>query len=93
MRHHGFNTWGETIQDAVFRAIFTHKNALILNTAATLRAAHGMTTAGLDYLDEEAKGCRKMNEATIDKAWRGQVEEVEAVPLYRNTLAEQKSED
>jgi ribulose-5-phosphate 4-epimerase/fuculose-1-phosphate aldolase len=93
MRHHGFTTCGETIQDAVYRAIYAHKNALILSTAASLRAAHGMTTGGLDCLDEETKGCRKMNEATADKAWRGWVAEVAAVPLYRNTLVEPKSED
>jgi len=91
MRHHGFTTVGESIYDAVFRAIYTHKNAAILSTAATLRAAHGLSAGGLDYLnEEETQGCRKMNEATTDKAWRGWVEEVAAVPLYRNVMVEKK---
>ncbi|KAF2493397.1 arad-like aldolase/epimerase [Lophium mytilinum] len=91
MRHHGFTTCGQSIQDAVFRAIYAHKNAAILSNAATLRAAHGLGSGGLDFLDEEGmKGCRKMNEATADKAWRGWVEEVRAVSLYRNVMLEEE---
>ncbi|KAF2812360.1 arad-like aldolase/epimerase [Mytilinidion resinicola] len=93
MRHHGFTTCGESIQDAVFRAIYTHKNAAILSSAATLRAAHGLEAGGLDYLSEqETEGCRRMNEATADKAWRGWVEEVRAVSLYRNVMIEDEKQ-
>jgi ribulose-5-phosphate 4-epimerase/fuculose-1-phosphate aldolase len=98
MRHHGFTTLGESIQDAVYRAMYTQTNASILSTAANLRgsfygsallgepeAAHG---SGLDLLSaSETAGCRNMNEATADKAFRLWVREVEVLPLYVNELA------
>lgn len=102
MRHHGFTTLGESIQDAVYRAMYTQTNASILSTAANLRssfygsallrepeAAHGSDGSGLDLLSaSETAGCRNMNEATADKAFRLWVREVEVLPLYVNELAE-----
>ncbi|OCL14583.1 arad-like aldolase/epimerase [Glonium stellatum] len=102
MRHHGFTTLGESIQDAVYRAMYTQTNASILSTAANLRssfygpaltresgAAQGSDGSGLDLLSaSEMAGCRNMNEATADKAFRLWVREVEVLPLYVNELAE-----
>ena len=102
MRHHGFTTLGESIQDAVYRAMYTQTNASILSTAANLRGsfygsallrepevAHGSDGSGLDLLSaSETAGCRNMNEATADKAFRLWLREVEVLPLYVNELAE-----
>lgn len=96
MRHHGFTTVGESIQDAVFRAMYTHINATVLTTAANLKSSSlgdGVERKELDLLTkEEAAGCRVMNEKTADKAFRGWIEEVRAVPLYINEMAREEGE-
>lgn len=49
MRKHGFTTWGRTIEEAVFRAVFTTVNAQVQTNSMLLRNAFSGTGAqGVD---------------------------------------------
>jgi len=90
MRKHGFTCIGDTIQNALYRAIYTQKNAKLLTTTKDLDAGgttmYNHTLTNSPFLsEEEAKGCEKMNEATADKALPLWVREVEVLPLYANS--------
>lgn len=92
MKHHGYTACGPDIETAVYRAIYTLINADVQTRALTIQAAlaatdsakqsHGKSISGLDA--RCASDCRKMTEATQDKAWRLWNHEVEINPLYRN---------
>jgi ribulose-5-phosphate 4-epimerase/fuculose-1-phosphate aldolase len=91
MRRHGFTTWGPDIETAVDRAVYTKDNAVAQSNAIKLRAAFDSSHLDLQPNFElasltasQAVGCKKMNEATQDKAWPLWVRKVEVNPLYRN---------
>lgn len=85
MQRHGYNTHGVDIETAVDRAIYTLVNAGIQTQATLLQSATGgKPVTGLT--PKQAKDCRAMNEGTQDKAWRFWVREVQAIPLYRNSM-------
>ncbi|KAF2110637.1 class II aldolase and Adducin N-terminal domain-containing protein [Lophiotrema nucula] len=79
---HGFTCVGESIQRAVYRAIYLQKNCELLQKSIGLM---GDGMGSVSYLtEEEAEGCRQMNELTEDKAFRLWLREVEVNPLYHN---------
>ncbi|KAF2193699.1 arad-like aldolase/epimerase [Zopfia rhizophila CBS 207.26] len=81
-RKHGFTCVGDSIQNAVYRAIYLQKNCVLMKDAMDLNSGR---LSNLDYLTpEEAEACAKMNEATADKAFRLWLREVEVNLLYRN---------
>ncbi|KAK4215328.1 arad-like aldolase/epimerase [Rhypophila decipiens] len=96
MRGHGFTAIAETIETAVFRAIYTTKNAAIQSNALTLRAAvfgpgAGTLTGSNDgigeikYLsDQEATGSTEMTISTVRRPWELWAREVEKSGLYEN---------
>ncbi|KAF2465621.1 arad-like aldolase/epimerase [Lindgomyces ingoldianus] len=82
---HGFTCVGDSIQNAVYRAIYLQKNCALLKNALDLQSVKRASAADISFLtEEEAKGCAKMNEMTADKAFRLWLREVEVNPLYRN---------
>lgn len=97
MRGHGFTTIGSSIREAVFRAIYTQKNAAVQTTALLTRNAHlnaqdrgkkpeentSVPDAGPHYLSEqEISGCTLMGEETAERPWGLWVREVEKNALY-----------
>ncbi|KAK4227458.1 class II aldolase and Adducin N-terminal domain-containing protein [Podospora fimiseda] len=94
MRGHGFTTVGETIEEAVFRAIYTEKNARVLTASmavqdsarATMSFALGADPGILTLNKQEALASNQVIKATIQRPWELWVREVEALPLYRNNV-------
>ena len=83
---HGFTAMGKSVEEAVYRALYTQTNCQLLEKA--LSFAGGDYTK-VDYLsEEEAKSCRKMNEKCVDKSWRLWLREVQMNPLYENEEGE-----
>ncbi|KAJ5050548.1 uncharacterized protein L3040_002425 [Drepanopeziza brunnea f. sp. 'multigermtubi'] len=92
MTSHGFTTVGTSIQQAVYRAIYTHANANVQTNALLIRNASmnlgsgSSTTSPLEdmrYLDDDqVAGSLSMNDASQDRPWALWVREVEASPLY-----------
>lgn len=89
MANHGFTTVGNSIQQAVYRAVYTRVNAGVQSNAIMLRNAFdgvkGNTPATKDikYLDEQQTiGTMTMNDSSQDRPWGLWVREVEACPLY-----------
>ena len=91
--NHGYTTHGPDIETAVFRALYTKTNASVQTEATLLQAA----TAKLmpeprssqpikPLTGRVVTDCRKMNEATQDKAWKLWLKEVRVDPLYANEL-------
>jgi ribulose-5-phosphate 4-epimerase/fuculose-1-phosphate aldolase len=79
---HGFTCIGDSIQQAVYRAIYTQKNCSLLKDAIDIA---GGDESKIDYLTPgEAESCAKIIGMTQDKAFRLWLREVEVNPLYRN---------
>ena len=82
-RGHGFAAVGTSLQQVVYRAIYTQENAKIQQDALAAGAA------SVRYLtDEEARDCMEMCDASVAKAWPLWVKEVNGVALFRNQLLE-----
>ena len=83
---HGFTAMGKSVEEAVYRALYTQTNCELLSKAL------GFVGGDVDkvaYLSEvEAKSCKKMNEKCVDKSWRLWVKEVQRNPLYENEEGE-----
>lgn len=88
MRGHGFTVIAPSIQECVFRGIYTRENAIIQTRTLLLNAAFycGTDTAVLDqvrYLDDDEIGpTAEMGGATCERAWALWVWEEKAQPLY-----------
>jgi ribulose-5-phosphate 4-epimerase/fuculose-1-phosphate aldolase len=83
---HGFTTFGSSIEEAVYRAIYTQKNCVLLQRAI---ANVGGDAEMVDYLtSKEAEDCAIMNKKTLDKSFRLWVREVQVNPLYENEEGE-----
>jgi ribulose-5-phosphate 4-epimerase/fuculose-1-phosphate aldolase len=83
---HGFTTMGKSVEEAVYRALYTQTNCKLLSKA--LELARG-DVEKVSYLsDEEAKSCKKMNEKCVDKSWRLWLREVQTNSLYENEEGE-----
>jgi len=98
MANHGFTTIGTSIKQAVYRAVYTHKNAGIQSHAIMLRNAalnvksnrggadnDGNTNGPeIRYLSEEqVRGSLRLNDASQERPWGLWVREVEVCPIYR----------
>lgn len=93
MSHHGFTTFGKNVQQAVYRAVYTHVNAGIQAKSLMLHAAAGKA-ADIKYLNaKQTKGCSVMCENTQGRPWDLWVKEVEAHSLYVNEAARSQGLD
>lgn len=88
MRGHGFTVVGGSIEECVFRAIYTAENANVQSTALTIRAADpvaGGSTTSIRYLDEgELSATTAMTQWSVMRPWKLWVREVEASSQYAN---------
>ncbi|KAH8730799.1 class II aldolase and Adducin N-terminal domain-containing protein [Phaeosphaeriaceae sp. PMI808] len=83
---HGFTTFGFSIEQAIYRAIYTQNNCKLLAQAITFA---GGDVRKIEYLTrEEAVACRIMNEKCQDKSFRLWLREVQANSLYENEEGE-----
>ncbi|USP81895.1 uncharacterized protein yc1106_09169 [Curvularia clavata] len=83
---HGFTTFGASIEEAVYRAIYTQKNCILLQRAITIA---GGDVESVEYLSsEEIKDCAIMNKKTLDKSFRLWLREVQVNRLYQNEEGE-----
>lgn len=83
---HGFTCIGKSVEEAIYRAVYTQTNCELLAKALLFA---GGDCQQVDYLDdEEAKSCKKMNEKCVDKSWRLWLREVQKNPLYENEEGE-----
>lgn len=86
MKRHGYTTWGEDIPTAVYRAIYTLINAGVQTNAAILQTAFSRNRHVEGLSERHCHDCKKMTEATQDKAWRLWCREVESLPMYKNSV-------
>lgn len=91
MRGHGFATFGDSIEQAVYRGIYTQSNAKIETTAIGLAALAGLNGqpegAGgpVRYLNSrERRDAGTSNVAWQPKAWELWVRQAERDALYDN---------
>ena len=100
MRGHGFTTLGSSVQEAVFRAIYTQQNASVQTTAMILQNIHvgsierGKGREEKGVRDEDARikslgggemeDCKEMGQKTVERPWGLWVREVETNPFYFN---------
>ncbi|KAK4130092.1 arad-like aldolase/epimerase [Trichocladium antarcticum] len=93
MRAHGFTAVAESTEQAVFRAVCTHRNAEVLTTALAVQAAAQRAgsfpqaaTPGIHYLSEEEVAAAAAGEAAaVRRAWEMWVREVRAAAVYVNS--------
>lgn len=85
MQNHGFTTWGTGIQQAVFRAVYTHVNAEVQMKSMALHAAMG-DICDMRFLqgDEQLRAAGAMGVKTQERPWELWEREVEVNPLYRH---------
>ncbi|KAK3943286.1 class II aldolase and Adducin N-terminal domain-containing protein [Diplogelasinospora grovesii] len=88
MRGHGFTAVGDSVENAVLRAIYTQKNAAVQTATITLQAANTgipARTGGIKYLSEkEAEAADKMTKWSAERPWALWVREIQAAGLYVN---------
>ena len=87
-RGHGFATVATSIELAVYRAVYTTRNAEALATAVEVQQATGKSPGSLKYLTaREAEDCVAMNAAGGQgKDWPRWVAQTLVDPLYKNDL-------
>lgn len=86
-RGHGFATVGTSVEESVYRAIYTTYNAATQASALEVENAAGKGADMLKYLTErEAADCVAMNRGSYGKAWPLWQAQVEANALYKNDL-------
>lgn len=77
---HGFTTYGNSVQQAVYRAVYTQSNCKLLAQAIIFA---GGDARRVEYLTpEQVRACAAMNEKCEDKSWRLWIREVQVNPLY-----------
>lgn len=97
MRGHGFTAVGVGVREAVFRAIYTQKNARVQTKALAMRDAYlsveergkkgeekgSEKDMGPQFLSEmEIGGCTEMGRETAGRPWGLWVREVERCGVY-----------
>lgn len=83
---HGFTTFGRSVEEAVYRAVYMQVNCKLLAQAIALS---GGMSKEISYLSlEEARACRLMNEKCQDKSFRLWLREVQRNRLYENEEGE-----
>ena len=86
-RGHGFATVATSIEQAVYRAVYTTWNAEVQATAIEVQQAGGGTPRSLKYLTaREAEDCVTMNDQGLLKDWAVWVAQTLVDPLYKNDL-------
>jgi ribulose-5-phosphate 4-epimerase/fuculose-1-phosphate aldolase len=85
---HGFTTFGTSIEQAVYRAIYTQVNCRLL--AQALEISEGGWSNVSTLTKDEARACAIMNEKCQDKSFRLWLREVQVNPLYENEEGEPK---
>lgn len=83
---HGFTTFGASVEEGVYRALYTQTNCRLLGDAVALAGGDAQGVACLG--DDEAKACAVMNAKTLDKSFRLWLREVQVHPLYENDEGE-----
>jgi hypothetical protein len=93
MRRHGFTTIGSSIPMAVYRAIYTSKNAAAQFKSIVLRDAFASRPSSVKYkfdpnplTAEQVAACAAANEATISRPWKLWCREVEHSSFYVNKV-------
>lgn len=93
-RGHGFTTWGTSLPEAVYRAVYTQQNAEIQNAAHLAQLASGCGNATVRYLSpQEWKDTAVMNHAAVMKAWAYFSRIAETLPIYHNALVRDTSDE
>ena len=87
MRGHGYTIVATSIEECIFRAIYTRENAIIQTTSLGLSMAYHDSSNGksatIEYLhDDEIAGTTAISETAWARAWGLWVREVEASQLY-----------
>ena len=86
MRGHGYTIIAPSIEQCVFRAIYTKENAVIQTASLGLSFAYhgnGGTASDIRYLDDdEIPDATAMSQSAWSRAWGLWVREVEAANLY-----------
>lgn len=86
-RGHGFATVATSIEQAVYRAVYTTWNAQVLATAVEMQEAAGQIPSSLKHLTaREAGDCVTMNDQGLMKDWPVWVAQTLVDPLYKNDL-------
>lgn len=83
---HGFTTFGESVEEAIYKAIYTQTNCRLLKDAIDLAGGEAGNVAYLT--GEEAEACKVMNRKCQDKSFRLWLREVQVNPLYANDEGE-----
>lgn len=83
---HGFTTFGTSIEQAVYRAIYTQANCRLLTQALAFADGHWSKVSNLSK--NEARACAIMNEKCQDKSFRLWLREVQVNPLYETEEGE-----
>lgn len=86
-RGHGFATVATSIEQAVYRAVYTTWNAEVQATAVEVQLAGGQSPSSLNYLTaRKAEDCVAMNDQGPMKDWPVWVAQTLVDPLYKNDL-------
>lgn len=86
-RGHGFAIVASSVEQAVYRAVYTTWNAEVLATAVEVQEKGGKGLGSLEYLTErEARDCVAMNDQGLLKDWPLWVAQTVVDPLYKNDL-------
>jgi ribulose-5-phosphate 4-epimerase/fuculose-1-phosphate aldolase len=96
MSNHGFATHGQSIRQAVYRAIYTQVNASVQTKSTVQQAAEGNSedilllgqTPGAPN-EIIMRETAEMNETSQDRAWELWKREVQSDNLYRNNIGTQ----
>ncbi|KAH4006149.1 hypothetical protein HBI56_100210 [Parastagonospora nodorum] len=83
---HGFTTFGGSVEEAIYRAVYTQTNCKLLAQALAVENLDWERVAFLTR--EEARACRVMNEKCQDKSFRLWLREVQVNPLFENEEGE-----
>ncbi|CAO2655555.1 Nn.00g043580.m01.CDS01 [Neocucurbitaria sp. VM-36] len=83
---HGFTTFGRSVEEAVYRALYTQTNCRLLKDTIDLAGGDAGKVAYLTR--EEAEACAVMNKKCQDKSFRLWLREVQVNPLYTNDEGE-----
>lgn len=73
MRGHGFTAVGESLEEAVFRAVWTEKGAALQSSALALGSPRYLSS-------DEAKASTETNRGQISRTWNFWLSEVEFSP-------------
>jgi ribulose-5-phosphate 4-epimerase/fuculose-1-phosphate aldolase len=80
---HGFTCVGRSVQEAIYRAVYTAENCVLLKDALDLAGGD----AEVAFLTkEEAAGCARMIELTMDKAFRLWMREVKEIAVKHGNM-------